>query len=181
MTLCEAAEADVEIKNKVSIVVIIFLRSHIRKWHCSLAKTDVIAFWQALHFWIATRSLSVCINLVEGVKRWNWRRRFLLVLLICFTFLNSSCSQNFRGSKLSGEEKANGVNYSKLVGGTCHLDNEYDAAQLDPSTPEGLEKLRQCVGQEIWYKATAGNARFHQYYAQQRMEIFLDWNWVLSS
>ncbi|HRP71703.1 MAG TPA: hypothetical protein PK743_03585 [Luteimonas sp.] len=35
------------------------------------------------------------------------------------------------------------------------------------------------VGREIWYKATAGNARFHTYVFQQRVGILVDWFRVL--
>ncbi len=37
------------------------------------------------------------------------------------------------------------------------------------------------AGREIWYKATAGNARFHTYVIQQRLGIFIDWYRVLRS
>lgn len=35
------------------------------------------------------------------------------------------------------------------------------------------------AGREIWYKATAGNARFHSYVFQQRIGILVDWFRVL--
>lgn len=35
------------------------------------------------------------------------------------------------------------------------------------------------AGREIWYKATAGNARFHTYVFQQRIGILIDWFRVL--
>ena len=31
------------------------------------------------------------------------------------------------------------------------------------------------AGREIWYKATAGNARFHTYVFQQRVGVLIDW------
>ena len=37
----------------------------------------------------------------------------------------------------------------------------------------------QRAGREIWYKATAGNDRFHTYTFQQRMGVFIDWFRVL--
>lgn len=37
------------------------------------------------------------------------------------------------------------------------------------------------AGREIWYRATAGNARFHTYVFQQRMATFIDWGRVLRS
>ena len=35
------------------------------------------------------------------------------------------------------------------------------------------------AGREIWYKATAGNARFHTYVFQQRLGVLIDWYRVL--
>ncbi len=35
------------------------------------------------------------------------------------------------------------------------------------------------AGREIWYKATAGNARFHTYAFQQRVGVLIDWFRVL--
>jgi mono/diheme cytochrome c family protein len=37
------------------------------------------------------------------------------------------------------------------------------------------------AGREIWYKATAGNARFHTYTFQQRVGVLIDWFRVLKS
>jgi len=39
----------------------------------------------------------------------------------------------------------------------------------------------QRAGREIWYKATAGNDRFHTYVFQQRLGILIDWYRVLNS
>jgi hypothetical protein len=39
----------------------------------------------------------------------------------------------------------------------------------------------QRAGREIWYKATAGNARFHTYTFQQRVGVLIDWGRVLRS
>ena len=44
------------------------------------------------------------------------------------------------------------------------------AADLSPS---------ERAGREIWYKATAGNDRFHTYVFQQRMGVLIDWWRVL--
>ncbi len=45
-------------------------------------------------------------------------------------------------------------------------------APLDPS---------ERAGREIWYKATAGNSRFHTYTFQQRIGVLIDWYRVLRS
>ncbi len=37
------------------------------------------------------------------------------------------------------------------------------------------------AGREIWYKATAGNARFHTYTFQQRIGVLIDWYRVLNA
>ena len=37
------------------------------------------------------------------------------------------------------------------------------------------------AGREIWYKATAGNARFHTYVFQQRINVLIDWYRVLNA
>ncbi|MDQ3195055.1 MAG: hypothetical protein M3Q32_01435 [Pseudomonadota bacterium] len=37
------------------------------------------------------------------------------------------------------------------------------------------------AGREIWYKATAGNDRFHTYVFQQRIGVLIDWFRVLNS
>ena len=39
----------------------------------------------------------------------------------------------------------------------------------------------QRAGREIWYKATAGNSRFHTYTFQQRVGVLIDWFRVLNS
>ena len=46
------------------------------------------------------------------------------------------------------------------------------AAQLSPA---------EAAGREVWYKATAGNARFHTYTFQQRLGVLIDWYRVLKS
>lgn len=38
----------------------------------------------------------------------------------------------------------------------------------------------QRAGQEIWYKATAGNDRFHTYVFQQRIGVLIDWYRILN-
>jgi hypothetical protein len=37
------------------------------------------------------------------------------------------------------------------------------------------------VGKEIWYKATAGNKRYHTYAAEQRMGVLMDWYRVFNA
>lgn len=61
---------------------------------------------------------------------------------------------------------------------TAHTEGVYEAgfrageAGLSPSAR---------AGREIWYKATAGNDRFHTYVFQQRIGVMIDWFRVLRS
>jgi hypothetical protein len=53
----------------------------------------------------------------------------------------------------------------------------------DPGFYAGEAQLNasERAGREIWYKATAGNARFHTYTFQQRIGVLIDWYRVLNS
>lgn len=53
----------------------------------------------------------------------------------------------------------------------------------EPGFQKGGEALSPSAraGREIWYKATAGNARFHTYVFQQRVGVLIDWFRVLRS
>jgi mono/diheme cytochrome c family protein len=55
--------------------------------------------------------------------------------------------------------------------------------QLDPGFHAGAKGLNpsERAGREIWFKATAGNGRFHTYVFQQRLGVLIDWNRVLHS
>ena len=66
------------------------------------------------------------------------------------------------------------------------------AAETQPSTPPAYDDAgfrlgeaslspSERAGREIWYKATAGNARFHTYVFQQRIGVLIDWFRVLKS
>jgi hypothetical protein len=52
-----------------------------------------------------------------------------------------------------------------------------------PGFPSGEKDLSpsERAGREIWYKATAGNGRFHTYVFQQRLGVLIDWYRVLRS
>jgi hypothetical protein len=54
---------------------------------------------------------------------------------------------------------------------------------LDPGFEEGGRALTpsERAGREIWFKATAGNDRFHTYVFQQRLGVLIDWYRVLNS
>lgn len=84
----------------------------------------------------------------------------LLTLLSCFPT-----------SSFAATETAVGVSESRPV------DVYYDTTgfRLDEKNLNHSEK----VGREIWYKATAGNDRFHTYVFQQRVGVLIDWFRVL--
>lgn len=54
---------------------------------------------------------------------------------------------------------------------------------LDPGFHAGAQGLSPSAraGREIWFKATAGNGRFHTYVFQQRLGVMIDWYRVLRS
>lgn len=55
---------------------------------------------------------------------------------------------------------------------------DQDAPYREACAREGLSPSA-CVGRLIWYKATAGNDRFHTYTFQQRIGVLVDWFRVL--
>jgi hypothetical protein len=57
---------------------------------------------------------------------------------------------------------------------------DQDAPYHEACAREGLSES-ECVGRLIWFKATAGNDRFHTYTFQQRIGVLVDWFRVLRS
>ena len=57
---------------------------------------------------------------------------------------------------------------------------DQDAPYFEACAREGLSESA-CVGRLIWFKATAGNERFHTYVFQQRVGVLPDWFRVLRS
>ena len=55
---------------------------------------------------------------------------------------------------------------------------DQDAPYFEACAREGLNDS-ECVGRLIWFKATAGNDRFHTYTFQQRIGVLVDWFRVL--
>jgi len=55
---------------------------------------------------------------------------------------------------------------------------DQDAPYHEACAREGLNES-ECVGRLIWFKATAGNDRFHTYTFQQRVGVLVDWYRVL--
>ncbi|WP_310493468.1 cytochrome c [Dechloromonas sp.] len=55
---------------------------------------------------------------------------------------------------------------------------DQDAPYMEVCAREGLNES-ECVGRLIWFKATAGNERFHTYTFQQRIGVLVDWFRVL--
>ena len=58
--------------------------------------------------------------------------------------------------------------------------HEQDIPYFDSCAREGLN-ASECAGRLIWFKATAGNDRFHTYVFQQRVGVLIDWFRVLRS
>lgn len=75
-----------------------------------------------------------------------------------------------------------------VLGPTALVSHRGAAAPLPESTTSsgfysgetGLDPSER-AGREIWYKATAGNGRFHTYVFQQRLGVLIDWYRVLRS
>jgi hypothetical protein len=55
---------------------------------------------------------------------------------------------------------------------------DQDAPYYEACAREGLN-ASECVGRLIWFKASAGNDRFHTYTFQQRVGVLVDWYRVL--
>jgi hypothetical protein len=55
---------------------------------------------------------------------------------------------------------------------------DQDAPYYEACAREGLNES-ECVGRLIWFKATAGNDRFHTYTFEQRIGVQIDWFRVL--
>jgi hypothetical protein len=57
---------------------------------------------------------------------------------------------------------------------------DQDAPYFEACAREGLNES-ECVGRLIWFKATAGNDRFHTYTFEQRIGVLIDWFRILRS
>jgi hypothetical protein len=55
---------------------------------------------------------------------------------------------------------------------------DQNAPYFEACARQGLNES-ECVGRLIWFKATAGNERFHTYTFQQRIGVLIDWYRVL--
>ena len=55
---------------------------------------------------------------------------------------------------------------------------DQDAPYFEACARQGLN-ASECVGRLIWFKATAGNERFHTYTFQQRIGVLIDWYRVM--
>lgn len=61
---------------------------------------------------------------------------------------------------------------------TAKVVHQQDAPYYEACAREGLNES-ECAGRLIWFKATAGNERFHTYVFQQRVGVLIDWFRVL--
>ncbi len=55
---------------------------------------------------------------------------------------------------------------------------DQDAPYIEACARQNLS-ASECIGRLIWFKATAGNERFHTYTFQQRIGVLIDWYRVL--
>src|SRR5262245_30108152 len=62
-------------------------------------------------------------------------------------------------------------------------EEQHEVVRDNPGFYAGEAQLNasERAGREIWYKATAGNSRFHTYTFQQRIGVLIDWYRVLNS
>lgn len=116
---------------------------------------------------------------------------FVLTLLIT---AGSGCKPRRNQSEVAGNgglAYAQGPNMSACAGNpdscNCVLNNEFDFDKVDgkfvfreghpPKVGDARRKswFEQCIGQEVWYKATGGSGRFHVYYQEQKVNAFPDW------
>jgi hypothetical protein len=107
---------------------------------------------------------------------------FLGVILLCIA----------AGLAVVGSGRASAPSSAELpvsvVIGTAAVSHSGPAAPLPASYASsgfysgetGLDPSER-AGREIWYKATAGNGRFHTYVFQQRAGVLIDWYRVLRS
>ena len=58
--------------------------------------------------------------------------------------------------------------------------HDQDRPYIEACARQGLN-ASECAGRLIWFKATAGNERFHTYVFQQRVGVLIDWFRVLRS
>lgn len=108
-------------------------------------------------------------------------KRTLLAVLSAFVVVAigawiSQTEPNSSGLALAQNAPASAPPPGKPVPETSLVDQ--DAPYQEACAREGLNES-ECVGRLIWFKATAGNERFHTYTFQQRVGVLVDWFRVL--
>jgi hypothetical protein len=108
------------------------------------------------------------------LKRW-------VPLFLGLAFFACKTRNSSTGLKADGGDYYAGPNMSACAENPaacrCVLNNEFDTPNFGP--PDDPEKRKawfsQCIGQEVWYKASAGSGRFHVYFQSQRLGAVPDW------
>ena len=86
----------------------------------------------------------------------------LLLVLVSFALVPLAAPQAIAGAAATADARV----------------HEQDMPYFEACAREGLN-ASECVGRLIWFKATAGNDRFHTYTFQQRVGVLIDWFRVL--
>ena len=127
-----------------------------------------------------------------GVKAWRSFLRVAIVVTAFIAITGAMGSCKHTSSVSTGKSEATEGGYRgpnmSLCGGDpascrCELNNEFDTADRrapPPGTdPEKVKQwFSQCIGQETWYKATAGSGRFHAYFQSQKLGAYPDWGLI---
>lgn len=90
---------------------------------------------------------------------------------------------NQSGVTAGGGAAEKGPRLAAAAGAASEAPSAARAAPDDPGFYAGAAGLNasEKAGREIWYKATAGNSRFHTYTFQQRVGVLIDWYRVLNA
>jgi hypothetical protein len=105
-------------------------------------------------------------------------KRSILITLILGLFLAAAGVIVYSGSPSAAPAGANTQPAKSAAAVPEPTSVDQDAPYRESCAREGLN-ASECVGRLIWFKATAGNDRFHTYTFQQRIGVLIDWFRVL--
>jgi hypothetical protein len=107
------------------------------------------------------------------------------VVASCLAIICATLSACDRDSGSAASAAASAATVSELKGEPVRLAAAAAVVPVldNPGFYAGEATLNpsERAGREIWYKATAGNARFHTYVFQQRVNVLIDWYRVLNA
>jgi hypothetical protein len=115
-----------------------------------------------------------------GSSKENDMKRMLFVALVVLLAVAGQWWIGGKGAHANAPNQAPANNTAATAAAPVpeHSSVDQDAPYLEACAREGLNQS-ECVGRLIWYKATAGNDRFHSYTFQQRIGVLIDWYRVL--